>query len=193
MDGIALRREQPADRRVVERLVRDAFATAEVSSGSEALLLHRLRNVKGFVSDLDFIAERDGRVVGQIAYTRGRVVADHAGWETLTLGPVSVAPQVQRCGVGSALIAHTLDLARGLGFRAVLLFGNPAYYSRFGFADAAQFGITTHDGANFPAFMALPLFDRALDGVTGKLIDDPTFTTLDPTEAETFNRDLDEH
>ena len=110
----------------------------------------------------------------------------------MSLGPLGVAPQAQRRGVGSALIAHTLDLARGLGFRAVLLFGNPAYYSRFGFADAARFGITTHDGVNFPAFMALPLFAGALDGVAGRLIDDPTFTTLDPTEADTFNRDLDE-
>ncbi len=193
MDRIALRREQPADRRIVERLVRDAFATAEVSSGGEALLLHRLRDVNGFVPELNFVAERDGQVVGQIAYTRSRIVTDQAEWETLTLGPVGVPPKVQRQGIRSALITHTLDLARGLGFRAALLFGNPVYYSRFGFADAARFGVTTHDGANFPAFMALPLSDGALDAVAGRLIDDPTFTTLDPTEAETFNRGLDEH
>jgi hypothetical protein len=127
VDGIALRREEPADRRIVERMVRER------------------------------------------------------------------APRTQRQGVGSTLITHTLDQARRLGFRAVLLFGNPAYYSRFGFADATRFGITTHDGYNFPAFMALPMRDGPLNGVAGKIIDDPIFTTLDPKEAETFNRDLDEH
>jgi len=47
----------------------------------------------------------------------------------------------------------------------VLIFGHESYYPRFGFKPASEFGITTEDGKNFPAFMALPLYDGALDGV----------------------------
>jgi predicted N-acetyltransferase YhbS len=191
MHKISLRLEQPSDYHTVEKITCQAFSTAPSASKDEALLAHKLRNIPVFVPELDYVAEIDGKVVGNIMYTRSKVVSDHtdqpAEWETLTFGPVSVLPEVQRRGVGSALIRHTLNAARGMGFRAVLIFGHPAYYPRFGFVNAEKYGITTEDGQNFDAFMALPLYDGALDGVTGRLICDPVYVSLDKAEANAFN------
>ncbi|MPN19883.1 hypothetical protein SDC9_167258 [bioreactor metagenome] len=57
----------------------------------------------------------------------------------------------------------------------MIIYGNPAYYGRFGFCNAAQFGITTADGANFDAFMALELSPGALAGIHGRYIEDAAF------------------
>ena len=187
MSPITLRPERPADRRAVERLTYEAFLTAEVGGDTEALLARKLRHAASFIPELDLVAVADGAVVGNIMYTRSRVVGAGGQWPTCTFGPISVAPAVQRRGVGTALITRTLDLARGMGFRAVVIFGNPAYYARFGFRPASGFGITLPDGVTFDAFMALPLFDGALDDVAGVFHDDPVFAGIDPAEAERFN------
>lgn len=190
MNAIHLRLEQPADYRAVERLTLEAFKDTPHAEGDEALLAHVLRDCPSFVPELDFVAELDGRVIGNIMYTRSRVVAEDTEWATLTFGPVSVLPALQRQGVGAALIQHTLELARSTGNRAVLIFGHESYYPRFGFEPAAKYGITTADGKNFPAFMALPLYDGALDNVHGRLLFDPAYENLDKTAAGAFNASL---
>ena len=124
-------------------------------------------------------------------YTRSKVINDNGGkWETLTFGPVSVLPKYQRQYIGSALIRRTIYNARELGYRAVLIFGHENYYPRFGFKPASEFGITTADGKNFPAFMALPLYDGALDGVHGRLIYDEVYDALDKDESDKLNAKL---
>ncbi|MDR1229722.1 MAG: GNAT family N-acetyltransferase [Azoarcus sp.] len=182
-----LRLARPGDCPAIEKVVYEAFKNAPCASGSEALLAHRLRDSPAFVQELDFVAEIAGNVVGSILYTRSKVAGDSREWETLTFGPVSVLPAYQRRGIGSALIAHTLELARAMGFRAVVIFGHEKYYPRFGFESAGKYGITTPDGRNFPAFMALPLYEGALDGINGRLVHDPTFESIGKAESDTFN------
>ena len=187
--NIILRLEQPGDYRAVERVTYDAFKSD--GDGDEALLAHKLRGVQEFVPELDCVAEIGGKVIGNIMYSRSKVVEESGQeWETLTFGPVSVSPEYQRQGVGSALIRHTLQLACEMGFRAVLIFGYESYYPRFGFEEASVFNITTSDGKNFPAFMALPLYKGALNNVSGKLIYAPVFDSLEKEEAAAFNANL---
>ncbi|MDR0736462.1 MAG: N-acetyltransferase, partial [Zoogloeaceae bacterium] len=123
MNRIHLRQETPADYFATEKITHEAFRNAPHASGVEALLAHRLRDSPAFVRELDFVAEIAGNVVGSIMYTRSGVANDTREWETLTLGPVSVLPACQRRGIGSTLIEHTLELARTMDFRAVILFG----------------------------------------------------------------------
>jgi predicted N-acetyltransferase YhbS/uncharacterized protein YdhG (YjbR/CyaY superfamily) len=194
-----LRKEKKADWKVVEQVTywafRDAPPTGADDDGNEALLAHKLRSCAAFVPELDYVAELNGSIIGNIMYTKSKVVSDSEGsvtreWDTLTFGPVSVLPKYQRQGVGSALIRKTLEAARELGYRAVLIFGHESYYPRFGFKPASEFGITTADGKDFPAFMALPLYDGALDGVCGRLICDEVYVTLDRVESDKLNAKL---
>lgn len=186
-----LRVEEKSDWKTVEQITYRAFRGAEHASSDEALLAHKLRSRPSFVPELDYVAEVDGKVVGNIMYTRSKVVNDDGGErDTLTFGPVSVLPKVQRQYIGSALIRRTLYIACELGYRAVLIYGHENYYPRFGFKPASEYGITTEDGKNFPAFMALPLYDGALDGVHGRLICDEVYATLDKEESDKFNAKL---
>jgi len=128
---------------------RDAPPTGSDDDGNEALLTRKLRSCASFVPELDYVAELDGSVIGNIMYARSKVIGDDCEWETLTFGPVSVLPKYQRDGVGSALIRKTLDVARDLGYRAVLIFGHESYYPRFGFKPAS-----TQRGENLIHFAA---------------------------------------
>jgi putative acetyltransferase len=53
------------------------------------------------------------------------------GW--FGLGPISVAPERQRQGIGKALIAKGLELLDGMGASGCALIGNPDVYGHAGF------------------------------------------------------------
>ncbi len=173
---ITLRRERPEDYRVVEELTREAFWGKTRPDCDEHLLAHRMRAVPAFVPELDWVAEAGGQIVGNILYTLSKIVTeDGAAYETLSFGPLSVLPAWQNRGVGGALLTHTIAEAKRLGYRAILFFGHPDYYPRYGFRRASEFHVTTSTGDSFDAFMAMPLFDGALDGITGRYYEDPVF------------------
>ncbi|MDR0906762.1 MAG: N-acetyltransferase [Oscillospiraceae bacterium] len=190
MSGITLRLEEPRDYRAVEELTREAFG-ADSGSCDEHLLAHKLRKISGFVPELDYVAEIDGELAGNILYSKSKIVSD-SGIETevLTFGPLSVLPKFQNLGVGKALIRRTISEAKRLGYRAVVIFGHPDYYPRSGFRRAAEFGLTTPDGETFDAFMALPLYDGALDGVSGRFYEDKVYHSLGEEELADFEKNF---
>jgi putative acetyltransferase len=124
--NLTIKKEQKEDYRIVEQLVREAFWNLYVPGCSEHFVLHNLRNSSDFVSDLDFVAEREGQIVGQIAYTRGVVRGEGTNEEeVVSFGPLSVLPALQKQGVGSALVTHTIALARDMGYAAICIYGGP--------------------------------------------------------------------
>lgn len=182
-----LRLERPEDYRTVEELTRDAFWKNSRHMCDEHLLVNRLRNVSSFVKELDYVAEMNGKIVGHIIYTKSKVEdGSGKGYELLTFGPLSVSPEYQNTGIGKALMLKTFEEARKLRYRAVIILGHPDYYPRVGFRPASEFGITTADGKNFDAFMALPLYPGALDGITGRFFFDPVYDNLDEEDVLEF-------
>ncbi len=185
--SLTLRREAVTDHRVVEALAREAFWGMTGPRCNEHLLAHRLRTTPAFVPELDYVAEVDGRLVGNVMYSRARVVGERGAHDVLTFGPLSVLPTHQGTGVGSALMRRTLAEAAALGHRAVIVYGHPDYYPRLGFRRAAEVGITAPDGSTFDALMALALVPGGLDGVTGQFHEDPVFH-LDPDDVAEFEQ-----
>jgi len=147
-----------------------------------------LRKVPAFVPELDFVVETDGKIVGNIVYSKAKIV-DETGieHEVVTFGPISVLPEYQNRGIGKALLRRTIAEAKCLGYRAILFYGHPDYYPRVGFRRASEFGIVTAKGRSFDAFMAMPLYEGALDGITGRFYEDPVFE-VDAKKAEEFNK-----
>ena len=185
--ALIIRRERPADHRAVELITRDAFWGTEMPRCSEHLLVRRLRDAAGFVPELDVVAELDEEVVGNVMWSRAAVVApDGARHDVLTFGPLTVHPAHQGTGVGAALMRHTIAEATSLGHRAVVVYGHPGYYPRFGFGRGADAGITAPGGATFDGLMALALVPGGLDGVRGEFHEDPVFD-VDAAEAEAFD------
>ncbi|MDT0276280.1 GNAT family N-acetyltransferase [Blastococcus goldschmidtiae] len=154
-----VRREGPVDHDAVRALHRAAFAR-DPATGSprapddvvEARLVDELREDVGFLPHLSLVAVRDGVVTGHVIATRGWL--DPVGAPVLGLGPLGVAPEAQRRGIGTVLVHALLAVAEAADESLVGLLGAPAYYSRFGFRAAADLGVAAPDprwGAHFQA------------------------------------------
>ncbi|PWH05447.1 GNAT family N-acetyltransferase [Brachybacterium endophyticum] len=127
----------------------------------EATLVGLLRDDEAWIPGFSLVAEHEGRVVGHVVATRAHVES----YDALGLGPLSVAPELQRQGVGSTLMTALIDAADERGEQLIALLGDPAYYSRFGFSPAADLGIQAPDPTWGAAFQVRPL--GAYDGFTG--------------------------
>lgn len=191
--NLTIRLESPADYRIVEELTREAFwkNTDRGVTIDEHLLVHKLRKSHIFVPDLDYVAEIDGRIVGNVMYSKSKIVAEgKQEYEVLTFGPLSVLPEYQNQGVGKALMQFTITEAKRLGYTAIVFCGEPDYYPRLGFRRAAEFGLTYADGGTFDAFMAMELVPGALCIKGGKFFEDPVFHTMTKEELKAFDQDF---
>ena len=126
---IEIRAETSSDTTAIGALTTLAFATAAHSSGTEAAIVDALRQAG--VLTLSLVAETGGELVGHVAFSPITVGAAAAGW--FGLGPVSVRPDRQRCGIGSALIRTGLERLRQMDAAGCILVGDGNYYRRFGF------------------------------------------------------------
>ena len=185
--NLTFRLEQPGDYNLVEELTREAFWNQYVPGCDEHYFVHTLRTCPEFIPELDFVAEEEGRLVGNIMFTRSGIHTPHAGLvETITFGPLSVLPEFQNKGVGTALVQHSLKRAKELGYTAVLIYGYPPYYSRFGFKSAKYYGITNENGQYPAAHQALELVPGALENAAGKAFESPAFE-IDAAKAEAYD------
>ena len=185
---IELRPEGSADFRAVEELTRNAFWNHHAPGCDEHYLAHILRESSDFVPELDYVAVHDGKVVGNIMYTRAKIVLDRSGErEVLCFGPLAVDPAFQGQGVGGALIERTKTLSRELGYKAILIFGDPAYYSRFGFVPAEQYGVGTSWGVYIISLQALELQPGALEDCAGYFQESGDYQ-IDPEASAAFDK-----
>ncbi|MCE5265644.1 MAG: N-acetyltransferase [Deltaproteobacteria bacterium] len=183
--GITLRLEGEGDHREVENLVRDAFWDVYKPGCDEHLVLHQLRNTPSFVRELDFVACADGQIIGHIVYSKAEIVNDaEERFEVLCMGPISVLPEYQRRGIGSLLLRESIKKARLLKYKAIVIYGNPGYYGRFGFRNAEAYHITTSDGQNFDPFMVLDISHNGLAGIAGRFFADAAFNINENELAE---------
>lgn len=161
---------------ITENITRESFWNVYKPGCSEHLVLHNLRKSKSYIKELDLVAFYSDQIVGHIISTKAKVVDSlKKEYEVLCVGPLSVLPDFQKKGIGGKLLKESIKIAKRLGFRGMILFGNPDYYQRFGFRNAKEFEITTKDYQNFEPFMALELFENALTGVKGRFIEDESF------------------
>ena len=188
--NITIRHEKIDDYRTVEELTREAFwgAMNHATCDGEHLLVHKLRTLPSFIPELDFVAEIDGEIAGHIIYSKAKIVTENSREiQILNFGPISVLPKYKRKGIGSALMRHSISEAKRLGYRAIVFYGHPDYYPRFGFSRGSAFGIVSENGESFDALMAMPLYDGALDEVCGRYIEDSVYN-VNAEEAAEFDK-----
>ena len=178
-----IRRETEADFRAVEELMREAFWNLNAPGCDEHFIAHNLRAHPDFLPELDFVAVHGAEIVGSVMYSRSRVEDN----PVVTFGPLAVLPVYQRRGVGAALLQKTLPLCREMGFRAVVIYGNPAYYARFGFRPARAFDVRTSDNMYAAALQVLELYPDAMRGITGRFFESDAFE-VDVRASEAFDK-----
>ena len=127
-----IRDEQPADVGPIHSLTERAFRTAAHTSHTEQFIVAALRREGALSASL--VAEEAGVLQGHVALSPVILSDGTRGW--FGLGPLSVLPEWQRRGIGSALMEAALQRLRERGAAGCVLLGDPGYYARFGFRPA---------------------------------------------------------
>lgn len=157
---MTVREETPPDHAAIREVNRLAFGTS-----LEGRLVDRLRGEGLLIASL--VAVSGSCVVGHILFSVLPIETGQGVIRAASLAPMAVLPEVQRTGIGSALVRRGLDVCRERGFPIVLVVGHPDYYPRFGFsAEKARALESAYAGE---AFQALELAPGALDGVQGRV------------------------
>ena len=171
-----IREEKTTEQRETENVVREAFWNVYAPGCSEHFVLHVLRNSPAFVPQLNLVAVEKGKIMGHVAVVRGRIEGDDGNrHEVLTLGPISVLPKFQQKGIGTKLITEVKHRAKEMGYTAILLCGNPAFYTRVGFVAAEKYCIRNSENMFMDALLACELKTGALENLAGRYYEDATY------------------
>ena len=185
-----IRNEEPKDYQAVETLTRKAFYNIYVPGCSEHYLVRIMREHEDFIPELDFVMEQYGEIIGNIMYTKSRLI-DEQGTEKqiLTFGPVCIDPAHQRKGLGKLLLEHSFEKAAALGYEVIVIFGSPANYVSRGFQSCKKFNVCV-EGGKFPsAMMVKELIAGALDGKKWFYYDSPVMAVSEE-DAQKFDDTL---
>ncbi len=188
MENIIIREEREEEWFETECMTKRAFWNLHVPGCNEHYLVHLLRLSDDYIPELSRVAEVEGKIVGTIMYSKACVEDGEKRTDMLTFGPLCIEPEYQKRGIGGELLEKTMQLARELGYRAIIIFGEPEYYPRHGFKTCDHFDITTKDGKNFGAFMGIELVPGALEGVRGKFYESAVFDDSYSDKAEEYDK-----
>ncbi len=189
---IIIRNEEENDFRSVEELTREAFWNLHYPGCDEHYLVHIMREHPDFIKEMDFVATLDDKIVGNIMYTRSYLINDNdERLETLTFGPLFVIPEYQRKGIGSALIQHTVQMARDRNIPALIIYGNPANYVKHAFKNGRDYSISTPEG-KYPLGLLVLALDEAILGSQHWSFHCSEVYNLIPEEAEAFEQSFPE-
>lgn len=190
-NNIIIRLEKKEEYQIVENLVREAFWNVYRPGCLEHYVLNQLRNDKAFVPELDFVMEKNGKLIGQNIFVRANIKADDGrDIQIMTMGPICIAPKFKRKGYGKILLDYSLEKAKELGCGAVCFEGNIDFYRKSGFTFASEYGIRYKglpEGEDSSFFLCKELIEGYLDGITGEYAT-PQGYFVDEAEAESFDK-----
>jgi putative acetyltransferase len=169
--AFTIRDERVEDVIAIRRVIERAFGQS-----AEADLVDALR--RGEALTISMVAEAGGEIVGHVAFSPVIIRSGDATHEALGLAPLAVIPERQRHGIGAALVRAGLEACRAGGHGVVVLVGEPAYYLRFGFSVASEFGLECAIPVPAEVFLAVELSPGALAGCSGVVSYRPEFDAV---------------
>ena len=140
-----IRLETTTDHAEVEYLVRESFWNVYRPGCLEHYVLHCLRKDKNFVPELDFVMEKDGRIIGQNIFVKAVICADDGRYiPIMIMGPICIANNLKHKGYGKILLDYSIEKAKEMGAGALCFEGNIDFYGKSGFTYASEYGIRYH-------------------------------------------------
>lgn len=155
-------------------LVEAVFTASESADEGKLVrsLVEEIRNRRFYVPELELImVDETDDIVGYCMFSRFRLEGKYEG-ELLLLSPVAVKTELQRQHISKELIEYGFKKAAQLGYKAVIVEGNPMNYRSRGFMTSADYGITAHESVGLPAtecLMAKELIPGGLNGIRGQV------------------------
>ncbi len=162
-----IRPERPEEAAAIHALQEQAFGRE-----LEARIVDDVRGTEAFIPELSLVSEEGGGLVGHVLVSWASLEGTER--RVLLLGPIGVVPEWQGEGIGGSLVRAALAGAASLGEPVVVLEGNPAYYSRFGFVRADERGLLPPPGTPDWAFQ-VAILDEAAELPQGRLVYPPGF------------------
>ena len=153
-------------------LVEQVFTESESEESGKLVrsLVAEIRSKRFYLPELELImVDETDAVIGYVNFSRFHLDGKYED-ELLLLSPVAVKTQYQRQHISKELIEYGFEKARALGYKAVIVEGNPMNYRSRGFATSAPFGITAHASVGLPApecLMVKELIPGGLEGIRG--------------------------
>ena len=133
-------------------------------------LVEEIRRKRFYLLELELVmVDENDEVIGYVNFARFHLEGRYEN-ELLLLSPVAVKTELQRQHISKALIEYGFEQAAAMGYKTVIVEGNPMNYRSRGFVTSAQFGITSHESVGLPApecLMAKALVPGGLDGIHG--------------------------
>lgn len=185
---IEIRKETEADYFETEAVARRAFFNRHRPGCNEHLLVHKLRTHEDYLPKCSRIAVEDGHIVGLIMYAKSWIVCEDKSLEVVTFGPLCVEHKVKNKGIGKMLLEETIPLVKEAGYPAIVMFGEPYYYSKRGFLRGGDYGLTDMEGNTWDAFLAMELIPGALNLPGGKFKESDVFEDLPEDELLEFDK-----
>ena len=135
-------------------------------------LVEEIRSKRWYLPELELVmVDENDEVIGYVNFARFHLDGKYED-ELLLLSPVAVKTELQRQHISKELIEYGFEKAAALGYKAVIVEGNPANYRSRGFVTAADYGITAHKSVCLPApecLMVKALVPSGLDGIHGEV------------------------
>lgn len=131
---IYIRLEKEEDYREVEELVRKSFWNVYRPGCTKHFVLKKLREDPNFISELDFVMEKNGKIIGQNVFVKAHIdLDDGSKLPIMTMGPICIANEYKRLGYGKMLLDYSIEKAKEYGCKALFFEGNIDFYGKSGF------------------------------------------------------------
>ena len=153
-------------------LVERVFTDYENSEEAKIVraLVEEIRSKKSYIPELELIMiNEDKEVIGFVMFSKFHLEGKFEN-ELLILTPAAVKTELQRQHISKELIEFGFERAKELGFKAVIVEGNPQNYRARGFRTSADYGIFAHESVGLPAIeclMVKELEENALERIKG--------------------------
>ena len=135
-------------------------------------LVEEIRGKRFYLPELELImVDENDEVIGYVNFARFHLDGKYEE-ELLLLSPAAVKTELQRQHISKELIEYGFEKAAALGYKAVIVEGNPQNYRSRGFVTSAPFGITAHESVGLPApecMMVKELIPGGLEGIHGQV------------------------
>ena len=155
-------------------LVEAVFTDSECAENGKLVrsLVEEIRSKRFYLSELELImVDEADEVIGYVNFARFHLDGKYED-ELLLLSPVAVKTELQRQHISKELIEYGFEKGRVMGYKAVIVEGNPRNYRSRGFVTSADYGIAAHESVGLPApecLMVRELIPGGLDGIHGQV------------------------